>query len=137
MKSLTAIEFDEKFGSNDNAVVINVLSADSFDKEHIPGSINVPLESPDFLERVAKKVKDKNAEIVVYCAKTECTASEQAAEKLTEAGYTKVYDFTGGLKEWKDSGHNVAAGTDPMEKPQKSIKETSGTEMSGKTGGCC
>ena len=55
MKSLTAIEFDEKFGSNDNAVVINVLPADSFDKEHIPGSINIPLESPDFLERVAKR----------------------------------------------------------------------------------
>lgn len=122
MKSLTATEFDEKFGSNDNAVVINVLSADSFNKEHIPGSINIPLESPDFLERVARKVKGKNAEIVVYCAKTECSASERAAEKLTEAGYTRVYDFTGGMKEWKDSGHNIA----------------SGTEKSGKTtGGCC
>ena len=83
-------------------------------------------------------MKDKNAEIVVYCAKTECPASEQAAEKLAEAGYTRVYDFTGGMQEWKDSGHNVAAGTDPTEKPQKSMKETSGTERSGKTtGGCC
>lgn len=110
MKTLTAQKFEKQFGSNDNAVVINVLSEENFAKEHIPGSINIPLESDDFLERVARKVRDKSREIVVYCAKTECTASEDAAATLEKAGYTNVYDFTGGMKEWKDTGHDIESG---------------------------
>lgn len=139
MKTLTAQQFEEKFGSNDNAVVINVLAKESYDKEHIPGSISIPLESPDFLEKVAKKVKGKNAEIVVYCAKTECPASEQAAEKLAKAGYTNVYDFEGGMKEWIDSGHNVESGvgaTDKVKTGQTQSK-TMGEKSGKSTGGCC
>jgi rhodanese-related sulfurtransferase len=138
MKTLTAQQFEEKFGSNDNAVVINVLDEESYNKEHIPGSISIPLESSDFVEQVGKKVKnDKAAQIVVYCAKTECPASEQAAEKLAEAGYTNVYDFEGGMKEWIDSGHNVESGVGTADQV-KAGQTQSMSEKSGKsTGGCC
>lgn len=140
MKTLTAQQFEEKFGSNDNAVVINVLSKEYYDKEHIPGSISIPLKSADFLEQVGRKVKNnKAAQIVVYCAKTECPASEDAAEKLTEAGYTNVYDFEGGMKEWIDSGHNVESGVLGADrvKTDKTQSKTMGEKSGKSTGGCC
>jgi rhodanese-related sulfurtransferase len=30
--------------------------------------------------------------------------SSLAAEKLTEIGYKNVYDYEGGLQDWKDAG---------------------------------
>jgi len=126
MRTIDAQQMDEKFCCNDNAIVINVLSKEYFDKEHIPGSINIPLESKDFLEQVKRRIHDKSQDIVVYCAKTECTASEEAAEKLTAAGYENVYDFEGGMKEWREAGHPV--------EPEQSRKGKTDENMSG---ACC
>lgn len=120
MKTVNAKQMDEKFCCNDNAVVIDVLPKEYFDREHIPGAINIPVESKDFIDRVAKKTKSKAQEIAVYCANEQCTASHDAAEKLAKAGYTHISRFTGGLKEWKDSGH-----------------KTQGKETGKHGGGCC
>jgi rhodanese-related sulfurtransferase len=110
MKNLDKTQFEEKFAGNDNAVVINVLPREYYTKEHIPGSINIPVGSEDFLEEIESAVPSKDTEVVVYCAKTECTASEDAARTLEKAGYTNVYDFTGGMKEWKDGGGKTEQG---------------------------
>jgi rhodanese-related sulfurtransferase len=46
-------------------------------------------------------IPNKNTEVVVYCASFDCNASEKAAKKLTELGYTNVIDFSGGKADWK------------------------------------
>lgn len=120
MKTVTAKQVNDKFFSNDNAIIIDVLPKEHFDREHIPGAINVPLESKDFTALVARKAKNKAQDILVYCANTQCTASEDAAKKLTAAGYTAVHRFTGGLKEWKDSGHKVEGTMGKSSKESKS-----------------
>ncbi|MBI4031650.1 MAG: rhodanese-like domain-containing protein [Proteobacteria bacterium] len=123
MKTINAKQMDEKFCCNDNAVVIDVLPAEYFNKEHIPGAINIPVESRDFLEKVAKTVKGKTQDIAVYCANAQCTASGDAAKKLMAAGYTGVHKFPGGLKEWKDSGH--------------ATEGSGGKEGKAECGSCC
>lgn len=127
MQTLNRQQVEERIETNDNALLINVLPEESFDKEHIPGSINIPAGADDFVKMVEKKVQDKSQEVIVYCASKECTASDQAAEMLEKAGFTNVEHFAGGMEEWNGSG-----------KPVRSGKSAAGEEM--KTthgGGCC
>lgn len=47
--------------------LVETLSPQSFAEGHLPGAINLP---PDQIEQLAPTMlPDKNAEIVVYCAK--------------------------------------------------------------------
>lgn len=79
-------------------VLVNVLKPETFEKEHIPGSINIPLGNEDEFERRFAKSK----EIVLYCASKDCDASEKVAKELVRRGFTNVFDFEGGMKAWKD-----------------------------------
>lgn len=90
---------------NDNVTVINVLGADSYKQEHIPGSINIPL---DQLEDRADEL-DKDNTIIVYCADTSCQASTKAAETLSEHGFD-VSDYEGGMADWKDADEEICDG---------------------------
>lgn len=91
--------------------IINVLDNDQFFRQHIPGSVNIPVESPDFEARVAELTGgDKSTPLVVYCHDTNCQASPGAAQRLTELGYTNVFDFEGGVMAWKEAGLDIAQG---------------------------
>jgi len=48
-------------------VVIDVLPAESYAMGHIPGAINIPVES--ITSRAREILPDRLAEIVVYCGK--------------------------------------------------------------------
>lgn len=109
MQTIDAQELKRKIDANEDFVFLNVLSREYFDKEHIPGSDNIPYDSEDFVQKVEERAGGKETEIVVYCANTECTASPKAAEKLEDAGFTNVIDFEGGMEEWKDAEYAVAA----------------------------
>lgn len=87
--------------------LINVLKEDQFAQAHIPGSINIPVDSDRFVRDVKQVVKDKQATIVVYCASFSCTASPTAARKLEQAGFEQVYDYEGGMKDWQEAGMPV------------------------------
>jgi predicted sulfurtransferase len=54
---------------------------------------------------VSSTVKDKNANIVVYCSIG--VRSEQIGEKLLKLGYKNVYNLYGGIFEYKNSGGKV------------------------------
>lgn len=83
-----------------DTVVVNVLPAKHHTQMHIPGSINIPM---DELENVVPTVfPDKEQTIIVYCANKGCQASPNAARKLEEMGYENVYDYEGGIEEFKE-----------------------------------
>lgn len=104
MKTLKREKLKEMLDKNHPFVLINVLNKKQFEKEHIPGSINVPFDNK--FEKYAKeKLLDKNEKIVVYCASFDCHASPNAAKKLEEMNYTDIYDFEGGMNDWKDAGY--------------------------------
>ena len=83
--------------------LVNVLDSGSFEREHIPHSINIPKGHEEEFER--RFGKDK--EIVVYCASFECDASPTVASWLAEKGFTAVRDYEGGMGDWKVSGNPV------------------------------
>ena len=89
---------DERKGT----AVVNVLSPEAFNKDHIPGSINIPQND---IEQFDKRFK-KDKEIVVYCASKECDASTKVAEQLAAKGFTQVRDYEPGMKGWNDAKKN-------------------------------
>jgi len=102
VRSITREELKRKIDTEEDLVLIEVLTPAEYEREHIKGAINIPLE------RVASEVKERfepDREIVVYCANSACQASPTAAEKLDEIGFEKVYDYTEGKKDRKEAGY--------------------------------
>lgn len=92
----------------DGYALVNVLGEDSYQREHIPDSINIPQGEEDAFER--RFSRDK--EIVVYCASRDCDASPKAAQELVRRGFTQVADFAAGIKGWKSAGGALASGSE-------------------------
>ena len=101
MKTISKEELKDKL-SNQDTVIIEVLKPEKYKKEHIKGAINIPLKK---IATEAKKRFNMDQEIVVYCSDYECTSSPTAAKKLNDAGFSNVYDYEGGKKEWKEAGY--------------------------------
>ncbi len=105
MDTITRDELKEKL-DNDEVTLLNVLGRENFEEQHIPGSINIPM---DRLEDEARERLDKDNEIVVYCASEGCQASPKAAKMLEEMGFSNVKDYEGGMNDWVEAGLDVAS----------------------------
>jgi rhodanese-related sulfurtransferase len=101
MKTITTDELKAACDTNAGVTLVNTLGAEAFEKTKIPGAINVPLESSDFVARVEQETGGKDGPVVVYCASQQCNSSEKAAKKLEAAGFTKVSRYTGGAAAWQ------------------------------------
>lgn len=104
-KEITREELKEWMDEKKDFALVDVLGEGSYEGRHLPGAKHADVGEEDFLKRIEGVVSDKNATVVVYCASFTCKASPRAAEKLVDAGYTNVYDFTGGLADWQDAGY--------------------------------
>ncbi len=110
MRTLSTTELIQKKTNQEDFLLVNVLDEPLFKKQHIPGSINVPVSDENFVDRVNQKVENRNHPIVVYCADSDCQASPKAAQRLEEAGFTNVSDFEAGMKGWADANRPVEKG---------------------------
>lgn len=106
MQTVTADKVNQQL-ENGHATVVNVLSQEDFEEEHILDSINIPQDNVDeFEERF-----DTTDEIIVYCASESCPASPNTAEELESRGFENVSDYEGGLADWKDHGFETEQAT--------------------------
>ncbi len=88
----------------DGFVLIDLLGKDEFAKDHIPGARNVPADTPDFAKAVADKAAgSKTRRIVLYGRGNACELSAKACRLLTNANFTNVVDYEGGLAAWNES----------------------------------
>lgn len=102
MKNFKTINREElrlKMDRKDDFILLETLPKDSFEEGHLPGAKNLPVDDID--NRASKFIPSKDTEVVVYCASSDCNASEKAAEKLVKLGYTNVIDYPGGKADWK------------------------------------
>ena len=92
----------EELVAGERAVrLVNVLSRESFERVHIPGSESIPRRE---LAARAPRELAKGEPIVLYCADEGCGASARAAAILVALDYKEVYDFAGGIAEWRRGG---------------------------------
>lgn len=80
--------------TSEDFYIIDVRTPAEYAYQHIPTAINIPLNTIDSIDSHQFK---KDAKIVVYCQSG--ARSKQAAERLLEIGYQRVFDL-GGLQDW-------------------------------------
>ena len=87
--------------AGENVVVIDARSHDAYNKEHIPGAINVPHRqmNPETTQAI-----DRSALVVTYCDGIGCNASTKGALKMVKLGF-RVKELIGGLEWWKRDGY--------------------------------
>jgi rhodanese-related sulfurtransferase len=117
-ETITRDEFLQMREKEKNLRIVDVLDMSHFNKEHIKGAINLPLEK---IERKAYKFLNPEDPIVVYCAGFACEASTKAAGKLVSMGFKKVFDYKGGLEDYKEAKLPIESGITKGEE----IKKTS------------
>ncbi len=98
---MSSTELQQRMQTDDNFILVDVLTEEDFRKEHIPGATNIPLET---LQEAASKHLNKNQRIVVYGNTHDSPRSNEAAALLERLGFRKVSDFDGGINAWKSAG---------------------------------
>lgn len=80
-------------------IVVDVRTAQEYADGHIPGAINIPVETigSDKPAELAEADAGTDAELIVYCRTG--VRSKQAADKLIDLGYQHVNDM-GGIVDW-------------------------------------
>ncbi len=104
LKTITTEGLKALMDSDAKVTIVNVLGREAYSKEHIGGSINIPLGE---IEDLATKLLKKDESVIVYCASLTCTASATAADKFEALGFTDVTRYEAGIKGWKEAGHRL------------------------------
>ena len=97
------LEEYEQLRTRTNTVLLDVRSAAEFEKGHIPGAINMDINSTQFTEKASGL--DKGKTYLVNCAVG--MRSARACQKLTALGFTNLVDLAPGFDGWKKAGKKV------------------------------
>ena len=86
-----------------DAVVLDVRTPQEFAAGHLPGAINIDVESSDFTDRVADLVE--STETLVYCRTG--NRSGVATDEMADLGFSNMSDLQGGIEAWTADGGQV------------------------------
>ena len=88
-----------KLWNGKKAVFVDALPPESYEVQHIPGAINLPASDPETNWHEFLDI-EKDDIIITYCSSKKCEAGKKVAKYLKHKGYTQVYYYKPGLKEW-------------------------------------
>ncbi|WP_010177173.1 rhodanese-like domain-containing protein [Aquimarina agarilytica] len=80
-----------------NVQFIDVRSPKEYNEGHIDDAINMNIAEVDNFIKQTQQL-DKNKPVYLYCYTG--GRSGKASKILAKAGFTSIYDFTGGWKAW-------------------------------------
>ncbi|KQO20348.1 thioredoxin [Flavobacterium sp. Leaf82] len=105
VESISPKEFAEKIKTSDHPQILDVRTPDEFESDHIENAKNVNWNSADFETKAA--ALDKSKPVFVYCLSG--GRSKKTAAKLSELGFTNVYELDGGFLNWNEEGFGIPA----------------------------
>ncbi|MEM6814923.1 MAG: rhodanese-like domain-containing protein, partial [Bacteroidota bacterium] len=79
-----------------DVLLVDVRTRPEYEKGFIEGAVNIDFKKSDFEKRMGHF--DREMPVAVYCAKG--GRSAEAAKKLQDMGFAKVYDLKGGYTAW-------------------------------------
>ena len=85
--------------NRDSPLVVDLSSAQDFERGHVPNARHVPLSQFDPENKDLAKVKE--LPVAVYCKDGNTSAT--AAARLVKAGFKHVYWLGGGLAAWRNA----------------------------------
>lgn len=86
-------------------VVIDVRTPEEYAAGHLQGAININVEGATFDAQIA--TLDKASTYEVYCHSGR--RSTIAADKLASAGFTRIYNLSGGIADLQAAGGSIVA----------------------------
>jgi rhodanese-related sulfurtransferase len=103
-KNIPVNEICDYIAKHPSVVLLDVRTKGEFEGRHdnygtLKNAINIPIRELE--NRVTELEKYKNSEIVVYCSHSQ--RSPQASHLLTQRGFTKVFNLSGGMSVMKDN----------------------------------
>jgi rhodanese-related sulfurtransferase len=87
-------------------VLLDVRTPAEFTQGHLPGAVNLDVESAGFVAGLASL--DKTAPYAVYCRSG--NRSKVALTAMAQAGFGTAFDLAGGISAWKSAGGEVVTG---------------------------
>ena len=108
MEEISRDRLWEKIQRGEEFVLVDALAPIAYAGAHLPGAVNIPPKSCDDL--AARRIPDRDTEVVVYCAGPDCDSSLEVAHRLVELGYRNVRHFAGGKAEWREAGLPLEGG---------------------------
>ncbi len=85
----------ELMAEDNGSIIVDVRRPDEFAEGHIPGAVCIPNE--EIGTEMPARLPDLGQVILVYCRSGR--RSKEAAQKLADMGYIRVYEF-GGIIDW-------------------------------------
>jgi len=89
--------------NGEKIVVIDARSAQSYQEEHIPGSVSIPHRT---MTNESTRHLDREVLYVTYCDGIGCNASTKGALNMARLGF-RVKELMGGLDWWKRDGYKT------------------------------
>jgi rhodanese-related sulfurtransferase len=89
--------------AGESITLIDARSAEAFEKEHIPGAMNLPHRTMSV--ETTRHLK-KDALVVTYCDGIGCNASTKGALNMLKLGF-RVKELIGGIDWWKRDGYET------------------------------
>lgn len=83
--------------------ILDVRAPSEYREGHLENAVNIDVNAPDFRERIA--ALDRSQPYVVYCKKG--LRGAKAMGILKQAGFTRVYNLSGGYDAWCARGMPV------------------------------
>jgi len=87
---------------------LDVRSLNDYRMGHISGAHHLSVRS-DFDEQKLSAIVKKDQPVVIYCNGTSCLGSSIAIEKAIEWGWTNIFYYREGIKDWNSKGYPVSA----------------------------
>lgn len=84
-------------------VVIDVRTPSEYAAGHLEGAINIDVEGTTFDAQVAKLPKTDTYEVYCHSGRR----SSMAADKLASAGFTHIYNLSGGIADLQAAGGKI------------------------------
>lgn len=103
IETIPATAFAEKIKATPNAQILDVRTPEEFASQHIDHAVNVNWSADDFIEKTNKF--NKQNPVFVYCLSG--GRSKQASDKLSELGFSKIYNLEGGFLKWNAAQINT------------------------------
>lgn len=84
-------------------VILDVRTASEFAAGHLAGAINIDFYQSDFKSKLSELARDKT--YLLYCRTG--VRSAKAVAIMDSLGFTRLYDLSGGITQWTQSGYPV------------------------------
>ena len=105
MNTITRNELKSALDSGAPVTLLEALPEKYYRHSHLPGAQLFPHDQAR--ELAQRLLTEKAAPIVVYCASATCFNSHQAAQTLTDLGYTDVRVYVEGKADWQAAGFEL------------------------------